>query len=152
MLHPTRLKPWLAWSLTEGGEGSLIEMVKLRVSQINRYAYCIDMHTKKLVAEGESNDRVHRLQAWREGDYLQRTRANGPRLGRSRDPECRTAYRRLASPKSSRDFYRKRAGRPYARHRRVEPAEHQLPNSSGLPILKSIVHSGMHGAGRTEAS
>jgi AhpD family alkylhydroperoxidase len=52
MLHPTRLKPWLAWSLTEGGEGSLIEMVKLRVSQINRYAYCIDIHTKKLLAEG----------------------------------------------------------------------------------------------------
>jgi AhpD family alkylhydroperoxidase len=48
---------------------SLIEMVKLRVSQINRCACCIDMHTKKLVAEGESNDRVHRLQAWREGDY-----------------------------------------------------------------------------------
>jgi AhpD family alkylhydroperoxidase len=48
---------------------SLIEMVKLRVSQINRCGYCIDMHTKKLVAEGESNDRVNRLQAWREGDY-----------------------------------------------------------------------------------
>ena len=31
---------------------SLIEMVKLRVSQINRYAYCIDIHTKKLLAEG----------------------------------------------------------------------------------------------------
>jgi len=42
------------------------ELVKLRASQINGCAYCIDMHTKDARALGESEERMHFLAAWRE--------------------------------------------------------------------------------------
>jgi AhpD family alkylhydroperoxidase len=42
------------------------ELVKLRASQINGCAYCIDMHTKDARALGESEERMHLVAAWRE--------------------------------------------------------------------------------------
>ncbi|MEM9557943.1 MAG: carboxymuconolactone decarboxylase family protein [Acidobacteriota bacterium] len=50
-------------------EPSLLHLVKLRASQINGCAYCIDMHTKDAQAEGESAQRLHGLVAWRETSY-----------------------------------------------------------------------------------
>jgi AhpD family alkylhydroperoxidase len=44
----------------------LIELVKLRASQINGCAYCIHMHSNDLRKRGESEDRMHLLAAWRE--------------------------------------------------------------------------------------
>jgi AhpD family alkylhydroperoxidase len=44
----------------------LLELVKLRASQINGCAHCIDMHAKELRAEGESEQRLYLLSAWRE--------------------------------------------------------------------------------------
>src|SRR5262245_17985236 len=44
-------------------------MVKLRVSQINGCAFCIDMHWKDLRAAGESEQRLYGLDAWREAPY-----------------------------------------------------------------------------------
>lgn len=59
-----------------GLEHSLVELVKLRVSQINGCAHCIDMHTKELRAAGESEQRLYLLNAWRESPfYSQRERA-----------------------------------------------------------------------------
>jgi AhpD family alkylhydroperoxidase len=59
-----------------GLEHSLLELVKLRVSQINGCAHCIDMHTKELRASGESEQRLYLLNAWRESPfYSQRERA-----------------------------------------------------------------------------
>ncbi|MDE3022242.1 MAG: carboxymuconolactone decarboxylase family protein [Pseudomonadota bacterium] len=59
-----------------GLEPSLLELVKTRVSQINRCAYCIDMHTKDARARGESEQRLYALQAWRETPfYSERERA-----------------------------------------------------------------------------
>jgi AhpD family alkylhydroperoxidase len=59
-----------------GLEGSLIELVKLRASQINGCAYCIDMHTKDARAAGESEQRIYLLAAWREAPfYTERERA-----------------------------------------------------------------------------
>lgn len=52
-----------------GLEGSLIELVKLRASQINGCAYCIDMHTKDARADGETEQRLYGLNAWRETPY-----------------------------------------------------------------------------------
>lgn len=46
----------------------LVELVKIRASQINGCAYCIDMHTKDARAMGESDERMHLLSAWRESD------------------------------------------------------------------------------------
>lgn len=49
-----------------GPEHRLLELVKLRASQINGCAWCMDMHTKELRAAGESEQRLYLLSAWRE--------------------------------------------------------------------------------------
>lgn len=49
-----------------GLEGSLAALVKIRASQINGCAYCIDMHTKDARAAGETEQRIYLLNAWRE--------------------------------------------------------------------------------------
>jgi AhpD family alkylhydroperoxidase len=59
-----------------GLEPSLLELVKLRASQINGCAYCLDMHTKDARARGESEQRIYLLDAWRESPfYSERERA-----------------------------------------------------------------------------
>jgi AhpD family alkylhydroperoxidase len=52
-----------------GLEESLVQFVRLRASQINGCAYCIDMHWKDLRALGESEQRLCSLDAWRECPY-----------------------------------------------------------------------------------
>ena len=59
-----------------GLEESLIHLIKLRASQINGCAYCLDMHWKDLRAIGESEQRLYSLDAWRECPfYTDRERA-----------------------------------------------------------------------------
>ena len=59
-----------------GLDHGLLELVKLRASQINACAHCIDMHTKELRADGESEQRLYLLNAWRESPfYSDRERA-----------------------------------------------------------------------------
>ena len=59
-----------------GLEHTLLELVKLRASQINGCAHCIDMHTKELRAAGESEQRLYLLSAWEESPfYSERERA-----------------------------------------------------------------------------
>jgi len=59
-----------------GLEHSLLHLIKLRASQINGCAYCIDMHSKDARAEGETEQRLYCLQAWRESPfYSERERA-----------------------------------------------------------------------------
>jgi AhpD family alkylhydroperoxidase len=52
-----------------GLEASLLNLVKLRGSQINGCAYCIDMHWKDLRASGEQEQRLYGLDAWEESPY-----------------------------------------------------------------------------------
>ena len=52
-----------------GLEQPLLLMVKLRASQINGCAYCLDMHWKDLRASGETEQRMYSLDAWRECPY-----------------------------------------------------------------------------------
>ena len=52
-----------------GLEESLVHLVKLRVSQINGCAYCIDMHWKDLRSIGEQEQRLYGLDAWEESPY-----------------------------------------------------------------------------------
>lgn len=54
---------------TSGLEPKLLELVKLRASQINGCAYCLDLHTKHAMAIGENAQRLHVLAAWREADF-----------------------------------------------------------------------------------
>jgi AhpD family alkylhydroperoxidase len=59
-----------------GLETSLINLIDLRASQINGCAFCLDMHTKDARAEGESEQRLYLLSAWREAPfYSERERA-----------------------------------------------------------------------------
>ena len=50
-------------------EQKLLELIYFRVSQINGCAYCLDMHSKDLRAEGETEQRLYGLSAWRETPY-----------------------------------------------------------------------------------
>lgn len=56
-LHQCGLAPWL------------MDLVKLRASQINGCAYCIDMHWKDLRAQGETEQPLYGLDAWEESPY-----------------------------------------------------------------------------------
>ncbi|WP_348811410.1 carboxymuconolactone decarboxylase family protein [Flavobacterium maritimum] len=46
------------------------ELIKIRASQINGCAFCIDMHTKDALKNGETNQRIFLLNAWRETDLF----------------------------------------------------------------------------------
>ncbi|MHA6800581.1 carboxymuconolactone decarboxylase family protein [Bounagaea algeriensis] len=48
----------------------LHELVKIRASQINGCAFCIDMHTREARAAGETEQRMHALNAWREAPFF----------------------------------------------------------------------------------
>ena len=52
-----------------GIEPSLRELIKLRASQINGCAYCVDMHSNDARRGGETEQRVYGLSAWREAPY-----------------------------------------------------------------------------------
>jgi AhpD family alkylhydroperoxidase len=53
-----------------GLEPSLLELVRLRASQINGCAYCVDMHTKDARAHGETEQRLYTVVAWRETPFF----------------------------------------------------------------------------------
>lgn len=52
-----------------GLEDTLLHLIRLRASQINGCAYCLDMHWKDLRALGEAEQRLYALDAWRECPY-----------------------------------------------------------------------------------
>ncbi|MGH9740649.1 MAG: carboxymuconolactone decarboxylase family protein [Candidatus Acidiferrales bacterium] len=59
-----------------GLERPTLELVRLRASQINGCAYCLDMHTKDARAQGETEQRLYLISAWRESPfYTERERA-----------------------------------------------------------------------------
>jgi AhpD family alkylhydroperoxidase len=53
-----------------GLEHNLLDLVKIRASQINGCAFCIDMHTKDARARGETEQRIYALNAWRETPFF----------------------------------------------------------------------------------
>ena len=57
-------------------EKSLISLIEIRASQINGCAFCLDMHTQDAIAEGETEQRIFCISAWRESPfYTERERA-----------------------------------------------------------------------------
>jgi AhpD family alkylhydroperoxidase len=57
-------------------EKKLLDLIDFRVSQINGCAYCLDMHSKDLRAEGETEQRLYMIAAWREAPmFTDRERA-----------------------------------------------------------------------------
>ncbi len=72
-LAPTPMELMLgleAYFETCGLETTLVELVKMRASQINGCAYCIDMHSKDARALGEREQRLYALNAWRETPFF----------------------------------------------------------------------------------
>jgi AhpD family alkylhydroperoxidase len=76
---PDSMKPLMALEAqvqASGLEKPLIELVKTRASQINGCAYCINMHTQDARKNGETEQRLYLLDAWRESPvYTDRERA-----------------------------------------------------------------------------
>jgi AhpD family alkylhydroperoxidase len=75
---PQLMKSWtsLSMAVADSLEPSLIELVKIRSSQINGCANCINMHTVEARQKGESEQRIYLLSAWREAPcYTDRERA-----------------------------------------------------------------------------
>jgi AhpD family alkylhydroperoxidase len=76
---PGAMKPMQALEAyihQSGLEQSLIELVKMRASQINGCAFCIDMHAHDARKAGESEERLYMLSAWEESTrYTPRERA-----------------------------------------------------------------------------
>jgi AhpD family alkylhydroperoxidase len=52
-----------------GFDSKLLDLVRMRASQINGCAYCLDMHSKDARANGETEQRLYGLDAWRETPY-----------------------------------------------------------------------------------
>jgi AhpD family alkylhydroperoxidase len=70
---PPDLQALFAFSshVNEAGlDHKLLELVKMRASQINGCAYCLDMHSKDARAAGETEQRLYLLNAWREAAHL----------------------------------------------------------------------------------
>jgi len=57
------------YAKTTGFDRKLIELIKIRSSQINGCAYCLDMHTKDARHIGETEQRIYLLNAWREAPF-----------------------------------------------------------------------------------
>lgn len=76
---PASMQSWLEFGqgLLQGGlENSLMELVKIRASQINGCAFCLHMHATDARAHGEQEERIYLLDAWRESPlYSDRERA-----------------------------------------------------------------------------
>jgi AhpD family alkylhydroperoxidase len=77
--NPAAFKAMMAletFAKNSGIEHGLYELIKMRASQINGCAFCIDMHAKDLLNRGESLDRLLLLTAWREVPlYTEKERA-----------------------------------------------------------------------------
>ena len=77
---PALMQSWLAFGqgvAANGGlEESLLELVKIRASQINACAFCLHMHANEARKKGETEERIYLLDAWRESPlYSARERA-----------------------------------------------------------------------------
>jgi len=75
---PQLMKSWMGVStqVADSLERSLVELVKIRASQINACANCINMHTQEARAQGETEQRIYLLSAWQEAPcYTERERA-----------------------------------------------------------------------------
>jgi len=75
---PALMKQFMGLSIAinDSLEHSLVELVKIRASQINQCANCINMHTTDARAQGETEQRIYLLSAWREAPcYTPRERA-----------------------------------------------------------------------------
>ena len=100
-INPAAFKAVLALQTyvdQSGLDAKLRELIKIRASQINGCAYCLIMHTRDARKIGESDDRMHLLNAWREAPVF--TREGARRAGLDRSPH--TGFRNPRAGRSLR--------------------------------------------------
>ena len=103
---PSLMKDWQRAMTTLAAasnfDPSLSELVKLRASQINGCANCLNLHATEARANGETEQRIYLLPAWRERSLLHRSRARRACMDRGADTAFRgkRAHERLRSPES----------------------------------------------------
>lgn len=68
--EPYRAMAGLENAVQQRVDPTLYELVKIRASQVNGCAFCIDMHTKDARARGESEQRIYALNAWRDTPFF----------------------------------------------------------------------------------
>jgi AhpD family alkylhydroperoxidase len=116
---------------------ALVNLVYLRVSQINGCAYCVDMHSRDLLKEGMSVEKLVLVPVWaRGGCTIRRHRARSARLGRNGDARCRNGRARCRVCIGRRCVRAEATRRPHDRdrsHERPQPNGDQLshPASCG---------------------
>jgi AhpD family alkylhydroperoxidase len=116
-----------------GLDTKLLNLIRLRVSQINGCAYCIDMHWKDLRAAGENEQRLYGLDAWRESPYY----ADRERAALAwAEAVTRVTDGHVPDEvfEEARAIQRRRTGKSHARHRghqRLESAQHRVPRDAG---------------------
>ena len=69
-----------------GLEKPLLELIKIRASQINKCAFCLHMHTRDARKAGETEERIYLIDAWREVAALYGSRARRIGVDRGADP------------------------------------------------------------------
>jgi AhpD family alkylhydroperoxidase len=123
-----------------GFDHRLLDLVRMRASQINGCAYCLDMHSKDARANGETEQRLYGLDAWRETPYysareraaLEWTEAL-TLVSETRVPD--DVYERVREQFSRAGAVpRGRAGAPEPGDRgdqRLEPAQHRCADGAG---------------------
>lgn len=63
------MRQFEVYAKTTGFDPKLMELIKIRASQINGCAFCLDMHTKDARHIGETEQRIYLLNAWREAPF-----------------------------------------------------------------------------------
>ena len=115
-------------------DSTLIELLKIRASQINGCAYCLDMHTKDARAMGETEQRIYCLSAWRETPFYSDSERAALEL-----TEAVTAisangvpddlYEKVRLHFDEKQLYRSRYHHHH--HQRLEPIGHFSPKHPG---------------------
>jgi AhpD family alkylhydroperoxidase len=118
-----------------GLEHSLLELVKLRASQLNGCAYCIDMHTKDARTNGESEQRLYGVSAWHEAPfYTDRERAALAWTEAvtliSQDHVPDEIYAEARKHFSEKELVDLTSGNH--RHQQLESARRQFPHAGGI--------------------
>ena len=111
-------------------EPALIQLVKMRASQINGCAYCLDMHAKDARAEGETEQRLYALSAWEETPFFTDRERAALAIDRSDHFGLGRPCFRSCVSKGQEELFRGRVGKSDAddhRHQRMEPACDHIP-------------------------
>jgi AhpD family alkylhydroperoxidase len=119
--------------LRAGLDKRLMDLLFLRVSQINGCAYCVDKHARDLRQAGESNERLDGLAGWRESHYFTEPEKAAlewaevlTRVEATHAPDA--AYESLAH-----HYDNKQVANIYVCHRtyeRLEPSRHRIPTGT----------------------